>query len=95
MPLKDEVSKLIVRAHGLFEQQDSDKARDFLGEVAKLEDQCDTAVEALLQPAGRNAAVTVLAYRYFKRVISHIGNVVTSLVVPLDKLDYFDEPKGD
>jgi phosphate transport system protein len=91
--LKDKVSKLLVRAHGLFEQQDTAKARDFLAEVAVLEDECDSAVEELLRSSGRNAASTVLTYRYFKRVISHIGNVVTSLVVPLDKLDYFDEPR--
>ncbi len=96
VPLKDEVSKLIVRAHGLFEKQEEvAKARAFLDDVTKLEDQCDAAVDDLLRPTGRNAAVTVLAYRYFKRVISHVGNIVTSLVVPLDKLDFHDEPRGD
>ena len=91
--LKDKISKLIVRAQGLFEKQDTERAREFLIEVAALEDECDAAVDELLTVTDRNAASAVLIHRYFKRVISHIGNVVTSLVVPLDKLDYFDEPK--
>ena len=93
VPLKDKISKLLVRAHGLFERQDTAKAREFLSEVVELEDECDAAVEELLRLSGRNTSPAVLTYRYFKRVISHIGNVVTSLVVPLDKLDYFDEPR--
>lgn len=93
IPLKDKISRLLVRAHGLFEQQDTAKAREFLVEHIKLEDECDEAVEELLRVSDRNAATVVLTYRYFKRVISHIGNVVTSLVVPLDKLDYFDDPR--
>jgi len=91
--LKDKVSSLLVRAHGLFETQDTARARQFLLEVAELEDECDDSVEELLKATGRNPASAVLSYRYFKRVISHIGNVVTSLVVPLDKLDYFDESR--
>ena len=38
-----------------------------------------------------NAAGRALAYRYLKRVTSHASNVVTALVMPLDKLDFFDE----
>ncbi len=92
--LKDRISKLIVRAHGLFESQDDEGAREFLAEVSAVEDECDTAVDAGLHSQQDNAAARVLAYRYFKRVVSHTGNIVSSLVVPLDKLDYFDEPKG-
>jgi phosphate transport system protein len=88
--LKDRVSKLLVRAHFLFEKQDSLGARPFLDEVKRTEDECDAAVARLLDVSGRNKAGEVLTYRYFKRVTSHIGNIVTSLVVPLDKLDYFD-----
>ena len=93
VPLKDSISKLIVRAQALFDQQDADKAREMLTEIAELEDLCDTSVDDLLGSADHNNAAPVLAYRYFKRVISHTGNIVSSLVVPLDKLDYFDEPR--
>ena len=28
---------------------------------------------------------------FFKRIIAHLGNVASSLVMPLHKLDYYDE----
>ncbi|MFT7487156.1 MAG: phosphate transport system protein [Candidatus Paceibacteria bacterium] len=91
--LKDRVSKLIVRAHGLYQSQDDAAGATFLGEVKGIEDDCDAVVEEGLACTNENAAARVLAHRYFKRVVSHTGNIITSLVVPLDKLDYFDEPR--
>ncbi len=89
--LKDAVSKLLVRSHGLFSSQEEEGAREFLEDASKLEDRCDTAVDRLLAVVGENVSGAILTYRYFKRVISHSSNIVTSIVVPLDKLDYFDE----
>ncbi len=91
--LKDRVSKLIVRAHGLFESQNDSDARAFLEEVHQIEGECDAQVDLGLHARKDNASARVLAHRYFKRVTSHTGNIVSSLVVPLDKLDYFDEPR--
>ena len=93
--LKDEVSKLLVRSHGLFASQDERGSREFLDQAAALEDRCDAAVDRLLEETGRNTGGEVLTYRYFKRVISHSSNIVTSIVVPLDRLDFFDEPRED
>lgn len=89
--LKDEVSKLLVRCHGLFASQAEGGAREFLEDASTLEDRCDEAVDRLIVLSGSNESGSVLTYRYFKRVISHASNIVTSIVVPLDKLDYFDE----
>jgi hypothetical protein len=36
-------------------------------------------------------AATALAYRYLKRISAHSMNIITSVVMPLDHLDYFDE----
>ena len=36
----------------------------------------------------------ILAYRYYKRVTAHLLNIISSLVVPLDELDYFDEDRA-
>jgi len=37
------------------------------------------------------AAATALTYRYFKRIVSHSMNIITSVVMPFDKTDFFDE----
>jgi hypothetical protein len=36
-----------------------------------------------------------LYYRYLKRITAHLMNMMTSLVAPLDRLDYYDEAKDD
>ena len=87
--LKDQVSKLLVRAHGLFDAQDEDAAREFLIENDAVQKHCDDEVARLLCAEGENASARVLVHRYFKRVTGHAGNVVSSIVMPVDKIDYF------
>lgn len=88
--IKDHVSDLLGRAQDLYDAQDSEGARAFLAECDRIEDACDAGQERALR-AETNTCGQALAYRYFKRVVSHAANVVTSLVMPLDKLDFFDE----
>ncbi len=45
-------------------------------------------------PPNRAVGFTLLV-RSFKRVTSHLGNIATSLVMPVDQLDYFDEDHMD
>lgn len=91
--LKDKISKVVVRAHGLHEKHDTPGARALLDEIDRMEDDCDAKVREFVKATGENRTAAALTYRYFKRVLGHIGNIVSSLVVPLDKLDYRDEPK--
>ena len=34
---------------------------------------------------------TTLFFRYLKRIVSHIVNAATALIMPTDKIDYLDE----
>ncbi|MDH3592475.1 MAG: hypothetical protein OER88_11380, partial [Planctomycetota bacterium] len=60
------------------------------------QDRCDAQVLKLLgaTPETTQPAATVLCYRYYKRVLGHLLNIVTSIVVPIDRLDYYDEDKA-
>lgn len=91
--MRARIEGFLGRAHTVHEQQDATGARALLREAMALEDECDSAVSELLRATDRNGAAAVLAFRYFKRIASHVSNIATSLVVPLDKLDFFDEPK--
>lgn len=90
--IRDHVSRLLGRSRDLYSSEDADGAREFLSESDRLTDSCDAILQQALDDKDRNRAGRVLACRYFKRVTSHAANVVTSLVMPLDKLDFFDEP---
>jgi hypothetical protein len=41
------------------------------------------------------AVSRALYYRFLKRTTAHVMNVLTSLVQPLDRLDYYDEAPED
>ena len=89
--LKDRISRLLVKARNLHVSQDEGGARGFLEEADNIENICDAGVKRLIMTEGVNTSSAALSYRYFKRVTSHAANIVTALVVPLDKLDFFDE----
>ena len=45
----------------------------------------------------RDAAAVVMGTRFYKRIAAHVLNVLSSVVMPLHKLDYYDErvlPEG-
>lgn len=91
--MKDHISTLLVRAHGLFESQDVEAAKAFLLEVDDVQRTCDREVDRRLAITDSNPSGAVLTYRYFKRVVSHASNIITSVVMPIDKLDYIpDKP---
>ncbi len=87
--MKDKISGYLVRCYHLFEGKDVEASRDLLKEIDIFLTMCDQRVGELLRVEGVNEAGQVLTMRYFKRVASHVGNVVTSIVMPLDQLDYY------
>ena len=76
-------------AHIFFSQNEA-SAREFLKEADRIEDACDGMLVKTLTEGPTLAGVALTA-RYFKRVASHAANIVTSIVMPLDKLDFFGE----
>lgn len=95
--LRGQINELLAETRALYEAQDTDAAAGFIEKCEVLKDVCDDAIEEILTEAEprtvdpADPAATALCYRYFKRVISHARNIVTSIVVPVDMLDYFDE----
>jgi len=44
---------------------------------------------------GRSAAALVMGTRFYKRIVGHVINLLTGVVQPLHKLDYYDEDEPD
>ena len=100
LELKTRISRCSTETRELYEAAGRERApRPSSRSAEVLKDECDDAVEEILrahEPRERRAggpASTALCFRYYKRVISHARNIVTSIVVPVDRLDYFDESK--
>ena len=74
----------------IFDSHRKEEATELIVEATQIEDVCDERVRALIhQPEDTDMAPAyVLAYRYFKRVTSHVRNVASSVVQPVHKLDF-------
>jgi phosphate transport system protein len=95
--LRDEVSRMITDVAEAFRNSDTHEARALLSRGDELLDDFDARVSALVrgEDQGRHAIATALLHRYLKRVVAHLMNVLSAVVMPVDRLDYFDEDPED
>lgn len=77
----------------LFESEDRERALSLIREGQDLAQRCEGVVMRVARSeydAGL-ATATVLAARYYKRFGGHVLNILSSIVMPLHKVDYYDE----
>lgn len=81
----------------VFRDRDSEAASELLPEVDGWLDEYDEIVIGQLssERPSREGVPVALYYRYLKRITAHMMNVLTAIVMPVDRLDYWDEDKAD
>ena len=96
---RDSVATLILEAASVFDAMDTERAQELINKADGFLSDYDSHVKAQCQvPPDTNAQDAVsraLYYRFLKRTTAHVMNVLTSLVQPLDRLDYYDEAPED
>jgi phosphate uptake regulator len=77
----------------VFAQAQQERAMSLIHHGQNVGRRCDGLVEVIARSSydAATSAALVLGTRYYKRINAHIVNVLTSVVMPLHKLDYFDE----
>jgi phosphate transport system protein len=95
-----ELRELRLGVEGVFEEtsevfatSDRDAANELIRQGRELSHRAD-ALFTQIARSDYNAATTtavVLGTRYYKRIGGHLLNVLSSVVMPLHKLDYYDE----
>ncbi len=77
----------------VFEASDRERALVLIRQGRDLTHRCDLLVERIARSDYQASltTATVLGARYYKRIAAHILNVLSSVVMPLHKLDYYDE----
>ncbi len=94
---RDAVAHLITDAAQAFRDGDTQHARKLISKADEFLDDYDDHVKAAYYsdlPANE-AVARALYYRFLKRITAHVMNILTSLVMPLDQLDYYDEDPED
>lgn len=94
---RDRVSRLIAETARIFGERDTEAAHLILQTEDENLVEYDSLVIAQIESGrpAREAVPRALLYRYLKRITAHAMNVLTSLVMPIDRLDYYDEDKAD
>jgi phosphate uptake regulator len=77
----------------VFGTSDRERALELTREGRDLTHRCEAIVTQVAgsQYDARSATAIVLAARFYKRIAAHVLNVLSSVVMPLHKLDYYDE----
>jgi phosphate transport system protein len=95
--LATDVSSRIAQVGDAFLARDERRAHELLTRTSQLLYLFDRRVSALVRgdDTRPQAVARALAYRYLKRIVAHLMNVLSAVVMPVDKIDYFDEDPED
>jgi phosphate uptake regulator len=77
----------------VFAASDEERALVFIRQGRDIAHRCETLLQRIASgscEAGVTAA-QVLGTRYYKRIGGHVLNILSSVVMPLHKIDYYDE----
>ena len=94
---RDAVSRLIVDAKMTFERENEVEAQRLIDKADGFLAEYDNNIKKAFRSEGKagQAVARALYFRYLKRITAHIMNMLTSLVMPVDRLDYYDEAPED
>jgi len=95
--IDEELSVLFKRTRDAFIQSDEQEATQTWDHERSIIKKCDEIIEKLAKSnfSVNEAVCFTLMSRYFKRLSAHLANITTSVILPIDKLDYFDEKRKD
>ncbi len=79
----------------VFSESNTEHASMLIREGREVSKRCDHLVSRIAAGPYDAATTTtmILGTRYFKRITGHLLNVLSGVVMPLHKLDYYDEDK--
>ena len=87
------ICNLAKEAEAVYTKSDRDRARELTIEGRSISKRCDKLITTIA-PADYPAAIAVdltLGTRFYKRIQGHLLNLLSSVLMPLHKLDFYDE----
>lgn len=92
----DTVARLLTEGAAAFTGQDAEAVHQLIPHIREIEATFDAHVDQWLksEEPGFVAAPRALLFRYLKRIASHTSNVLSSVVMPVDRLDFYKRSKA-
>jgi phosphate uptake regulator len=91
--IREGVEKSFSITAEVFVSSDHDRAMALIQEGRSLTHRCDMLVARVAKSdyGAADATAVVMGTRFYKRIAAHVLNILSSVVMPLHKLDYYDE----
>jgi phosphate uptake regulator len=91
--IRHSVEGLARAAREVFEAGNEERATELTREGRNVAKRCDDLIRriAAADYDGATAVSLTLGARFYKRIDSHLLNLLSGIIMPLHKLDYFDE----
>jgi phosphate transport system protein len=95
--LLSRVEELFSPTVAAFRESDKEVGRDTVERSRAIAKECDGVIDTLMEAElpCRTAVLYTLTARYLKRMSLHLSNIASSVVMPLHRLDYYDEKWDD
>lgn len=90
------VASLIEQAVQAFSDQDADAVHELIPSIKDDLGHYDSHIIQFVSSdlPGRHSAPRALFYRYLKRISAHLSNTLSSVVMPVDRLDFYKPSKA-
>lgn len=91
--IDNEILDFFKETKDAFIQSDENKAISSWDYQKAIKIKCEEIIKKLSNSnlSVNEAVCFTLMTRYFKRLTGHLTNIATSVILPIDKLDYYDE----
>lgn len=93
---RNHVAELIKETRETFAEQDTERVHELIQLIEEDESHYDRHVTRFVMSTepSRHAAPRALFYRYIKRISGHLANILSSVVMPVDRLDFYNPEKA-
>lgn len=93
---RNQVAALISETLDAFTAQDTDRVHELIPTIRSDGTHFDNHVFQLVMSdlPSKEAAPPALFYRYIKRLSAHLSNILSSIVMPIDRLDFYNPDKA-
>jgi phosphate transport system protein len=91
--IRDATEELVRSAADVFLESEEDAATELTIEGRNTAKRCDKLISSIAEANYEGATTVVLALgaRFYKRIGGHVLNLLSGVIMPLHKLDYFDD----
>jgi phosphate uptake regulator len=91
--IRREVEEAFTAAAEIFVSCDRERALHYINKGRDIAHRCDVLLTKTAHGSydATTTTAVVLGIRYYKRIGGHVLNILSSVVMPLHKVDYYDE----